>query len=222
MMIRWYELIEIAKSIAFTDECDSLVWQYESSGQYSSTSLYAIINFRGVTPVFLPAVWKIIIPPRVHIFLWLLFYNKLMTRDNLLKRNLKKPEECVFCAYKETATYLFFDCVVAKEIWSVASDLLHRPLGANLESIASLWVADKKLDHVNTVCSAVLWALWKHSNNMIFNAVPWISVKQIWSMVLRLVRKWRVIFKEHMLQQMKDFETQLLQLIKEPARLAWR
>ena len=41
-------------------------------------------------------------------------------------------------------------------------------------------------------------------------------------MVLRLVRKWRVIFKEHMLQQMKDFETQLLQLIKEPARLAWR
>jgi hypothetical protein len=46
-----------------------LVWQFQSSGIYSSQSLYAIINFRGVKPVYLPSVWKIIVPPRIHFFL---------------------------------------------------------------------------------------------------------------------------------------------------------
>lgn len=199
----------------------TLVWQYESSGQYSSSSLYAIINFRGVTLVFLPAVWKLVIPPRIHIFLGLLLYNKLMTRDNLLKRNMKKPEDCVFCSCHETVCHLFFECVVAKEIWSAATILLERPLGAHLESIASLWVAGKPLDHVNTICSAILWAIWKHRNNMIFNGVPWISVKQIWWMTLNFIRKWRLIFKELMLPQMEIFEERLLLLIKRSLLLKW-
>lgn len=50
MMLRWYELEELAKSITLSHDCVSLVWQYESFGQYSSSSLYTIINFRGVTP----------------------------------------------------------------------------------------------------------------------------------------------------------------------------
>jgi hypothetical protein len=52
-------------------------------------SLYAVINFRGVTPIFIPAIWKIKVPPRIHVFLWLLSHNKIMKIDNLLKRGIK-------------------------------------------------------------------------------------------------------------------------------------
>jgi hypothetical protein len=65
MMSQWYELLEIARSIFFSREEDQLIWQYNSSGVYSSSSLYAIINFKGVTPVYLLAVWKLKIPPRI-------------------------------------------------------------------------------------------------------------------------------------------------------------
>jgi hypothetical protein len=34
-----------------------------SSWVYSSQSLYSVINFRGVQPVFFLAVWKLMIPP---------------------------------------------------------------------------------------------------------------------------------------------------------------
>ena len=85
LMQLWYELREVAASISFSTDADALVWQYESKGVYSTSSLYAIINFGGVTPVFIPAVWQICVPPRLHIFLWLLAQNKLMTRDNLKK-----------------------------------------------------------------------------------------------------------------------------------------
>jgi hypothetical protein len=55
---------------------------------YSTSSLYFVINFGGVQPIFIPVVLQLHIPPRVYIFLWLLSHKKLMTRDNLERRHL--------------------------------------------------------------------------------------------------------------------------------------
>jgi hypothetical protein len=52
----WEELVNLVSTIEFSGDDDALVWQYQSSGLYSSQSLYAIINFRGVQPVYVPAV----------------------------------------------------------------------------------------------------------------------------------------------------------------------
>jgi hypothetical protein len=45
-MIKWHQL-EGASSIVPTDETDALIWKYDSKGEYSTSSLYAIINFGG-------------------------------------------------------------------------------------------------------------------------------------------------------------------------------
>ena len=94
-MVQWLDLVNIVRLTSFSGEEDSLIWQYESKGIYSSKSLYAIANFRGVQPIFLPAVWSVRIPPKVQGFLWLFSQNKIMTCDNLRKRGLAKPLECV-------------------------------------------------------------------------------------------------------------------------------
>jgi hypothetical protein len=86
LMEMWLELLGIAESINFSEEPDAVVWRFTSNGRYSVQSLYAIVNFRGVTPVYSPAIWDLCIPPRVQVFLWLLSNNKLLTRDNLEKR----------------------------------------------------------------------------------------------------------------------------------------
>jgi hypothetical protein len=82
MFHRWLELVEIVSSVRFNNDGDALVWQLDSKGVYTSQSLYSVINFRGVVPINIPVVWKIKIPPRIQIFLWLLSHNKLMTVDN--------------------------------------------------------------------------------------------------------------------------------------------
>jgi hypothetical protein len=56
---QWYQLEQIAPSVIFTSDEDSLVWKLHSSGLYTSQSLYAVLNFRGV----IPAVWKLNVPP---------------------------------------------------------------------------------------------------------------------------------------------------------------
>ena len=45
-----------------------------------------------------------------------------MTKDNLLKRGIEKPKECMFCLEEESISHLFFDCVVAKILWNLFSD----------------------------------------------------------------------------------------------------
>jgi hypothetical protein len=71
-----------------------VVWVWDRNGVYSSHSFYAIINYRGggVKPVYIPAIWKIGVPPKVQMFLWLLSHNKLATIDNLRKRGIDKLE----------------------------------------------------------------------------------------------------------------------------------
>lgn len=42
MMERWLELQEVVSSIAYNSDGDALIWTYESKGEYSTKSLYAV------------------------------------------------------------------------------------------------------------------------------------------------------------------------------------
>lgn len=145
LMTQWYEVLNIAQSINFSDEDDAIIWKYESKGTYSVSSLYAVINFRGVLPVYIHAVWKVKVPPRIHFFLWLLSHNKLLTRDNLLKRQHVDDPSCVLCSDLETCTHLFFECVVAKAVWDELKRVLKQDgLQKSFHYVASMWLDEKK------------------------------------------------------------------------------
>jgi hypothetical protein len=64
----WCEVVQLASTIVFSEEEASLIWQFNSTAVCSSQSLYKVINFRGVIPFYVPAVWNLKIPPRVHFF----------------------------------------------------------------------------------------------------------------------------------------------------------
>jgi len=108
LMRMWLDLVAIAESISYSDDCDAIVWAFHGSSKFSVQAIYKTISFRGITPVFTPSIWTIIVPPRVHIFLWLLASNKILTRDNLAKRNRVDDLNCLFCPEPETVHHLFF------------------------------------------------------------------------------------------------------------------
>jgi hypothetical protein len=103
---QWYELEQICTRISFSSD-SALIWAYTASGTYTSSSFYNIITYRGITPHFIPALWSLIVPPRVHVFLWLLSNNKLMKRDNL-KKGIWANLLCEFCSEPESITHLVF------------------------------------------------------------------------------------------------------------------
>lgn len=56
LMVQWFELVDMVRLTPFREEEDSLIWQHESNGVYSSKSLYAIVHFKGVQSLYLHAV----------------------------------------------------------------------------------------------------------------------------------------------------------------------
>ena len=144
LMNEWLEVLELASTIVYSFDEDALIWQFSTNGIYNSQSLYKIINFRGVIPIHVSAVWSLKIPPRIHFFLWLLSKNKVLARDNLSIRREVEDATCLFCSEQETVCHLFFDCVVAKQLWSYISECFGFNVGMNFESIGSMWLSRKK------------------------------------------------------------------------------
>jgi hypothetical protein len=66
--------------------------------------------------VFVPAVWKLNISPRVQIFMWLVSHNKILTRDNLAKHQHVNDPSCLFYEEIETMEYLRFRCDLTRLI----------------------------------------------------------------------------------------------------------
>jgi hypothetical protein len=110
MMQVWDDLMAVVEQVNLNEDFDALVWVYEKTGSYSSHSFYAVIGYRGVTPMYIPAIWNIKVPPKIQLFIWLLSHNKLATVDNLNKNGMSKPERCCFCSENESIRYLFFEC----------------------------------------------------------------------------------------------------------------
>jgi hypothetical protein len=145
-----------------------------------------------------------------------------MTRDNLEKRNMGKPTQCEFCGEPESITHLFFDCIVEREIWTSVSMFLKVQIGTNYESIARFWPANKNHSATNTICTAVLWGIWKNRNAMIFDGQTWLCVKQVWWLILKAVKKWRLIFKPKMQARVDQFSHHVSTLLRTPGALPWR
>jgi hypothetical protein len=106
-----------------------------------------------VKQVFTPVMWQIKIPFRVHIFLCLLANSKVLTRDSLAKRRQVDDLSCLFCCETESISHLFFECCVAKVFWQTISDITNVKLGSDFESVAKLWINQKK-HGVTSVCTA--------------------------------------------------------------------
>ncbi|PNT78344.1 hypothetical protein BRADI_1g77870v3 [Brachypodium distachyon] len=134
---------------------------------------------------------------------------------------MEKPEDCVFCTEKESVHHLLFDCVVARLIWKIVSFYFNRQLGSDLESIARLWISNKSHGTLNSVCSAVLWCIWKFRNSFVFNNAVWLSTNQLWWLILQSIQKWKTIFMQEDSEQVEGFCTLLRSVLKAPPPLDW-
>ena len=152
-------------ALLFSLEFDSLVWTLSSKGMFSLQPVYKFITFRGVLPIFIHAMWKLKVPPRIYFFLWLLSKElKCLARKNLDDTN------CVFCTKKESVEHIFFECVVAKQLWQEIFDTIGFNCCQNFEYIGiSMWLCNKRFLIVNILTSAALWGFVENEKPLLFS-----------------------------------------------------
>jgi hypothetical protein len=156
-----------------------------------------VVNDRGVRQIYIPVVWKIKVPPPIHIFLWLFVKNKLLTRNNLAKRKNLDDQTCLFCAEPESISHLFSDCCVARQILLNVAEMINLPVGQDFESIAKRWLSDKKFKLVNICTSAVfLWTVWKARNDILFQVVSWTGMSRLMAGCAGSIRNWEMLLNQ--------------------------
>jgi len=221
LMQMWFELLEIVEEVVLLEDEDQIIWSYSSNGKYSVQSLYVVINHKGITPVYVHNVWKLQIPPRVQMFLWLLSKNRTLTRDNLAKRRELAYLTCLFCTERETVDHLFFHCSVAKRLWHIVLNILNLPVVCSYEILASRWLANQRHTVNNIICAAVIWCLWKFRNDMCFQGRLWISEKQVLVWTAKILRRWLPMFKMEVGVQVEAVILQLEHQAGQPLELGW-
>jgi hypothetical protein len=117
----------------------------------------------------------------------LVFYKKLLTRDNLSKRQHVDDPTCVFCNEIESCDHLFCDCAVASAAW----DEIQRITGSqdvikSLCDLSSLWNNKDKIV-INMVHAALLTDLWLMRNDLAFNRVVWPGMQTLWRKIACLL-----------------------------------
>jgi hypothetical protein len=117
-------------------------------------------------------LWISRIPLKIKIFMWLIQENAILTKDNLVKRNWQGDKRCYFCNSDENIEHLFFDCPLARYIWSLVSYVV----GADCRpsSFLKFWIwVEKYITNNKTIhfagLSAICWAIWKVRNKVYFD-----------------------------------------------------
>ena len=132
-----------------------------------------------------PSLWKSVwyspCLPKVNFFTWILMHNKVLSGENLLKREFNGPFHCCFCkSTTKTTNHLLIDCVFSKSVWEL---VLHDSnISASAHSLVISFFLSwhdccphkyvKSSDWFNfwhSIPKFTWWKLWIARNNWIFN-----------------------------------------------------
>ena len=102
-----HELKDLCKNVVLTDQEDRCSWLLNKTARFTIRSLYLTLkSSQGPWPH--RKLWYAKIPLKIKVFLWLVFKNSVLTRDNLAKRNWNGNKKCSFCDSEETLNHLFY------------------------------------------------------------------------------------------------------------------
>ena len=112
-------------------------------------------------------IWKAKVPLKIKIFLWLSQQNAILTKDNLSKRNRRGDMGCCFCPAQETLLHLFFDCPIARYIWSLVAHVVGAVCRPNSFEQFWFWTNTYLSNHKHfhsVGLAAICWAIWRARN----------------------------------------------------------
>jgi hypothetical protein len=171
-------LYMVLSSVQLTDHKDSVTWKWSIDGKYSASSAYEC-QWWGATILY-PAmsVWRAITEPKCKFFAWLAMHNKVLTTDNLLKRNWSCNYYCSICfCIHETIDHLLTWCNYTEAVWNLVTAKFHFPSyshlpqeGGHVGWILHFLRSGTKKDKRRKLgmLFSFWWEVWKEQNRRIF------------------------------------------------------
>ncbi|KAK2446576.1 hypothetical protein QL285_017365 [Trifolium repens] len=180
------DLREVINNVTLVNERDRWGWIPNAGGDFSVKSAYdtvvkLFVPMESMEQVYTRAfatLWKCVAPSKVLGFAWQLLLERIPTRCNLARRQIQlldNEQRCVWCGREdETVMHLFIYCDFARQVWMEIFNWLGVTfsLPHNLFSILNLfrdcYGKKQRRKGVVLIWAAVVWALWRMRNTVIF------------------------------------------------------
>jgi hypothetical protein len=147
---------------------DKLCWIPRRHKSFEVKSYYTVLSSLVQSSFPWKSIWKVKVPLRVAFFVWTATLGKILTLDNLCKRNIIVMEWCYMCkASGEFIDNLFMHCMVATELWSMILQLFGvvEFMPRSVKDMLGSWRGQKGnqtlipiwgMAHLN-----VMWCVWR-------------------------------------------------------------
>jgi len=194
----WSFVCKSTWSAIFTDANDNISWKFGKSGRFSVKSCYDAMTTND-SGMYHKRIWKSAVPAKIKIFLWLMYNNAVLTKDNMIKRKWTGDLTCYFCDKVENLSHLFFQCSTAKVVWAIVAKCIGASnVPRSFEQCwnwCDVWMPTGKQFHTFGI-AAVCWAIWKARNRTCFEGKPISNLVSIICHVCSLMKYWAGLFKE--------------------------
>jgi hypothetical protein len=166
------------EDVSLTSQPDKITWKWTQDGIYSVATAYEC-QFIGVMQRFpCSFIWKAQTEPRSKFFAWLALHDRVLTADNMLKKNWPCSDICSFCLCMfETTNHILLECNFTEAVWNIVAgkfglpgfgslDHSEGPLGwmQQIGRVGSKREKRRKLGILLTFW----WMVWKERNRRIF------------------------------------------------------
>ncbi|CAL1392202.1 unnamed protein product [Linum trigynum] len=159
---------------------DKIIWNLTSNGHFSVNSAFkAEQSSQSLQndPIW-KKIWRLHVPERVRVFVWMAMLGKLTTNQIRKDRHLTDNNSCPECeGISETIVHCLRDCRKAKAVWNKILDANRR--AAFFNAGHQDWMKSNILDvstgnwmgEWGSFYSLVIWYLWKCRNDGIFKGI---------------------------------------------------
>jgi hypothetical protein len=176
------EFVELWEQIYYVqlneDNEDSIRWKWTNDGEYTTQSAYRIQFEGSYSRLKLTPIWRAKAEPKCRFFAWTLLHKKILTANNLMKRNWANDPICKLCGNEpETPNHLCLNCPFAKQVWTQLKrwlDLSVIEVVPMSGTIHGYWrkcrakVDNSQRRKFDGVMIYFWWNLWKERNRRIF------------------------------------------------------
>jgi hypothetical protein len=159
----------------FHGNVDRIRWSLSKKGKFEVKSFYkALSNFdHEVFPW--KSIWRTKVPLRVAVFGWTAALGKILTHDNLHKRNIVVVGWCCMCKKNgETVDHLLLHCEIARALWHTIFNrfgllwVMPRRVG---DLFDCWWSGGRPRSAVvwKMIPLCLMWCLWSERNARCFD-----------------------------------------------------
>jgi hypothetical protein len=164
--------------ITLQNSNDMIFWKWTADRKFSVATAYEC-QFVGAMVSFpAPDIWQAFSDHKSNFFAWLVLHNRVLTADNMMKKNWPSDPLSSFClCCQETTQHILAECNYTEVVWNLVANLFNLPDFAILQSQGnpSNWLQallEKSASREKRKCSGILFMvwllLWKERNNKIF------------------------------------------------------